>query len=61
MGTATGSRARRTIGRLKRLWRELDYAERRVLEIRTGVPFSTPEERRRSRLRVAQLEHLYRS
>jgi hypothetical protein len=57
----TASRARRTIGRLKRLWSELDYVQRRVLENRTGVPFITPEERSQSRLRVAQLEYLYRS
>jgi hypothetical protein len=57
----TASRARRTIGRLKRLWSELDYVQRRVLENRTGVPFITPEERSRSQLRVAQLEYLYRS
>jgi hypothetical protein len=60
MGSAPVSRARRTIGRLKRTWAELDYVQRRVLENKTGVPFITPEERRRSRLRVAQLEYLYR-
>ncbi len=61
MGTATESRAQRIAGRIKRLWSELDYVERRVLENQTGVPFITPEERRRSRARVAQLEYLYRS
>jgi hypothetical protein len=57
----TASPARSRIGRLKRLLSELDYAQRRVLENQTGVPFITPEERRRSQLRVAQLEYLYRS
>jgi hypothetical protein len=57
----TASRARRSIGRLKRHWSELDYAQRRVLENRTGVPFITHEERSRSRLRVSQREYLYRS
>jgi hypothetical protein len=60
MRTASASRTGRTIQRAKELWSELDYAQRRMLEIRTGVPFITPEERRRSRLRVNQLEHLYR-
>ena len=32
MGPTSGSRARRTIGRMKRLWQELDYVQRRVLE-----------------------------
>jgi len=48
------------IARLRQLWWELDYVQRRVLENRTGVPFITPEERRRSVLRMRQLEYLYR-
>jgi hypothetical protein len=48
------------IARFRQLWWELDYVQRRVLENRTGVPFITPEERRRSVLRVRQLEYLYR-
>jgi hypothetical protein len=47
--------------RFRELWREFDYVQRRVLENRTGVPFITPEERRRSVLRARQLEYLYRS
>jgi hypothetical protein len=46
--------------RFRELWREFDYVQRRVLENRTGVPFITPEERRRSVLRARQLEYLYR-
>lgn len=61
MGTATESRGQRLAGRIKRLWNELDYVQRRVLENQTGVPFVTAEERRRSRGRIAQLEYLYRS
>ena len=60
MGTATESRANRLARRIKRVWSELDYAQRRVLENQTGVPFVTPEERSASRARVAQLEYLYR-
>jgi hypothetical protein len=61
MNTATGSRRHRRIARLKRILSELDYVQRRVLENQTGVPFVTPEERSRSRQRVAQLEYVYRS
>jgi BMFP domain-containing protein YqiC len=61
MNTATGSRRHRRIARLKRILSELDYVQRRVLENQTGVPFVTPEERSRSRQRVAQLEYMYRS
>lgn len=55
------TRMSRTIARLKALWSDLDYAQRRLLEIQTGVAFTTPQERRRSVLRVRQLDHLYRS
>ena len=55
------TRASRKIARLKALWSELDYAQRLVLENRTGVPFITPEERRRSQGRISRLEYLYRS
>jgi BMFP domain-containing protein YqiC len=61
MNTATSSRGQRKIARLKRILSELDYVQRRVLENQTGVPFVTPEERRRSRQRVSQLEYMYRS
>jgi BMFP domain-containing protein YqiC len=61
MKTATASRGHRRIARLKRILSELDYVQRRVLENQTGVPFVTPEERSRSRQRVAQLEYMYRS
>ncbi|MBV8219016.1 MAG: hypothetical protein JO325_11175 [Solirubrobacterales bacterium] len=56
----TATRVSRRIARLRALWSELDYVQRRVLENKTGVPFITPAERRRSRLRVSQLEYLYR-
>jgi len=56
----TATRIRGRIARFRLLWSELDYVQRRVLENRTGVPFITPEERRRSVLRVRQLDYLYR-
>lgn len=37
MRTGTHSSLRRTIDRLKAVWWELDYAQRRLFEIRTGV------------------------
>ena len=48
----------RNIGRLKEVWRELDYAQRRLLEIRTGVPFT--KERSATGRRGDELETLYR-
>jgi hypothetical protein len=57
----TATRIGRKIARVKAIWAELDYAQRRLLEMRTGVPFIAPEERRRSVLRGRQLEYLYRS
>lgn len=57
----TAMRIGEMMARFRKLWSELDYVQRRVLENRTGVPFITPEERRRSVLRVRQLEYLYRS
>ena len=36
--TDDGSPLRRMIGRARSLWAEMDYAQRRLLEIRTGVP-----------------------
>jgi hypothetical protein len=36
--TDDGSPLRRMIGRVRAVWSEMDYAQRRLLEIRTGVP-----------------------
>ncbi|HUA46504.1 MAG TPA: hypothetical protein VMA77_14835 [Solirubrobacteraceae bacterium] len=38
MSTNRRSRTRRTIDRIKSIWSELGYAQRRLFEIRTGVP-----------------------
>jgi hypothetical protein len=49
----TDSRAHRTIDRVKQIWAELDYAQRRLLEVRTGV--SLPQSSRQgSRARVTR-------
>jgi len=37
----TTSSARRGIDRARRIWAELDYAQRRSMELRTGVPMGT--------------------
>jgi len=32
------SRTGKAVGRVQQIWAELDYAQRRLFEIRTGVP-----------------------
>lgn len=57
---ATLSRTRRAARRIQRTWAELEYAQRRLFEIRTGV---TTEKGARSRVisdDLQQLEQLYR-
>ncbi len=49
------SQSKGAVRRLKRLLAELDYVERRVFEIRTGVPVRRPKISRS----VEELEHLY--
>jgi hypothetical protein len=58
MATATASKSTRAIRRLKRLWAELDYAQRRSFELRTGVPVGANARQRISRS-VDELERLY--
>jgi hypothetical protein len=50
--------AKRVGRRVKRLWAELDYAQRRAFEIRTGVPVGSDRRRGISR-RIDELERLY--
>lgn len=38
MRTTTRSRLVRTIGQVKEIWAEFDYAQRRLLEVQLGVP-----------------------
>jgi hypothetical protein len=49
MNATTTSRARRIASRISSTWAELDYAQRRMLELQTGVTGLT--EQRRSRIR----------
>jgi BMFP domain-containing protein YqiC len=43
----------------KRIWNELDYAQRRSFELQTGVPLVKPEQRERLLRSVEELEALY--
>ena len=38
---------RSTIRRMRRVWSEIDYAQRRLLAIRTGIDITAPERRSR--------------
>jgi hypothetical protein len=59
MSTSIVSRLRRIFSRVTATWTELDYAQRRLLEIRTGIPNLTPPKRPRISRRVSELEALY--
>ncbi len=59
MRTAKHSHVSRALGRAKRIWSELDYAQRRLFELRTGVPSTTPERRPSLKARIDELERLY--
>jgi hypothetical protein len=56
---AKASRTRQRIDHARRIWAELDYAQRRTLEIQTGIPLGARDVRPRinrdelSRLRAA--------
>ncbi|HTX10163.1 MAG TPA: hypothetical protein VME22_16200 [Solirubrobacteraceae bacterium] len=58
MFTSATSRTKQAVKRLKRLWGELDYAQRRSFELQTGVPTGA---RRRARISrsIDDLERLY--
>lgn len=55
------SRAPRVIGRLREIVAEVDYAQRRLLEIQTGIPLTRATERALARAQIARLEALYAS
>ncbi|MEO8966373.1 MAG: hypothetical protein ABI355_02150 [Solirubrobacteraceae bacterium] len=52
MSATRTSRVGQIAGRVKEIWAELDYAQARLLEIRTGVPGLTRRDRTRSARRV---------
>ena len=47
--TPSPSRMRHVFGRIKETWDELNYANRRMLEIRTGIPITREGPRIRAR------------
>jgi hypothetical protein len=55
------SRLSRAIGDVKRIWRELDYAERRMFELRTGIPFTAATKRAEANRVIDELEAVYAS
>ncbi len=56
MSISTTSRARRIINCVTQVWSELDYAQRRLLEIRTGVQLTRREP---ARIGTDELEALF--
>jgi hypothetical protein len=48
------------VTRVRRIWSELDHAQRRLFEIRTGVPTAGSVGQRRGDHQVDMLEDLYR-
>lgn len=59
MRTMTKSRAGRIFHRVKEIWAELDYAQRRTLEITTGIPSLPRQMRPTTGAKVSDLESLY--
>lgn len=53
------SRASHTIRRIKKNWAELDYAQRRLFEMQTGIPMTPEGERARARADSHELELLF--
>ena len=54
MSITSRSRASRIIARAAQIWTEVDYAQRRMLEMRTGIPGLTRQERPRRAHRVSR-------
>ena len=55
---ATADQTKRRIRRLRTVWAELNYAQRRSFEIQTGVPVHPAKAARISRA-IDELERLY--
>jgi hypothetical protein len=53
------SRASRMIARLRRSWAEMDDAQRRMFELRTGLSVRQTPGRAHARLQIEELEALY--
>ncbi len=59
MTSTTSHRSRHLIRRVRRVLGELDYAQRRSLELRTGVPFTVRGEDAVTRAKINELERLF--
>jgi hypothetical protein len=59
MTRTTRARARRLAARLHQAYVEMDHAQRRLLEIRTGLSFAAPGRRPEIAASAAELEALY--
>ena len=53
--------ASRTIGGIKQTWGDMDYAQRRMLEIRLGIPLDEQRIAETSRADLESLETLWRT
>jgi len=56
MNATSTSRARRIVSRITATWAELDHAQRRMLEIQTGVTGLTRQHGRRTRVHDTDLD-----
>jgi hypothetical protein len=56
MSAATPSRARRIVSRITATWAEMDHAQRRMLEIQTGITGLTRQHNRRIRVHDNELD-----
>jgi BMFP domain-containing protein YqiC len=50
------SRVTRIARQVKHVWDELDYAQRRMFEVRTGIPVTPEGERALARAEITKLE-----
>lgn len=58
-GNSMRRRSHRAAIGLRRIWGELEYSQRRLFELRTGVSATGPA-RRRDEHQITMLEDLYR-
>jgi hypothetical protein len=56
MSARTTSRARRIVSRISAVWADMDHAQRRMVEIQTGLNGLTREHGRRTPVRNSQLD-----
>ncbi len=54
------SHTHHAVTRVRRVWNELEYAQRRLFELRTGIPTTGRASQRRDDHQIELLEDLYR-